>query len=707
MTTPEHSAAAGLFRGGKPLARYVAAATLVAAAAASAQQLEELLVTAKPDSRTIDVTTALSVAPDPAQLLQDAPGANVTRNGPITGIPQYRGLFGPRIAVALDGNLLAPAGPNWMDPPISYAVTAQLESLEVYRGIAPVSVAQESLGGAIDARTRRLAFGDSADAEVQGRVMGSRQTVNDGYQVDAQLQAANDRQRVRVAAMRQAADDASFPGGEILPSSYERDRFDLGYGLRVGSHSLQLDIGHNATGEAGTPALPMDIDYFDGDLASLSYRFAPGSGIELEATVYGSDLDHGMSNYHLRPPPGDPMRFRQNIATTTNRGFRIEWTRRRDNGLWRAGIDGFREEHDSDVDNPNNAAFFVVNFRNARRDVYGAYLEHERELRGTWDLELGARINRASSSAGTVDATPARMNPAAAALRDRFNAADRDREETNVDLVARLSRPLGDATRLYLAAAQKQRAPSYQERYLWLPLEATAGLADGQSYTGDPALDSERAWQLDIGLDLVTGRFRAHPRLFYYHIDDFIQGTPADATDPATRFLRMMNTMNGTDRADPLRFRNVEASLYGFDMDWALRLTERLSVGGLVNYVRGERRDIDDDLYRIAPLNATLRLDYARGPWGATLETVAYASQDRISATNREQSTSGYALVNLRGTWQLHPQLQLALGVDNLLDRDYAPHLGGYNRVRNPDLAIRERLPAPGVNLFGRILWVL
>jgi hypothetical protein len=51
--------------------------------------------------------------------------------------------------------------------------------------------------------------------------------------------------------------------------------------------------------------------------------------------------------------------------------------------------------------------------------------------------------------------------------------------------------------------------------------------------------------------------------------------------------------------------------------------------------------------------------------------------------------------VNLRGVpGRCNSQLQLALGVDNLFDREYAPHLGGYNRVRNPDVALLERLPA-------------
>ena len=45
-----------------------------------------------------------------------------------------------------------------MDPPMSYAVGGQLESLKIYRGIVPVSVAQESIGGAIDVKSIPVPF---------------------------------------------------------------------------------------------------------------------------------------------------------------------------------------------------------------------------------------------------------------------------------------------------------------------------------------------------------------------------------------------------------------------------------------------------------------------------------------------------------------------------------------------------------------------
>jgi iron complex outermembrane receptor protein len=672
--------------------------------AAQADAIEEMVVSARHDTRTIDVTEALRISPDVARLLEEAPGAHVNSNGPITGIPQYRGMYGPRIATSLNGNQLAPAGPNWMDPPISYAVTAQLESLTVYRGIAPVSVAQESIGGAIDARTRRGEFGSSREFQLRGRLVGSAQSVNNGYQLDADLYASNNQHRFKLAAMTQAGDDAEFPSGEILPSEYERQRYDVGYGFRAGNHSIQLDYGYNDTGEAGTPALPMDIDYFEGDLYDLTYLFDLPDQLEVVASVYGSELEHGMTNFHLRQPP-EPSRWRQNIATSDNLGFNLRTTQYDADGAWTFGFDGFSAEHDSDIDNPKNPMFFVVNFNGAEREVLGVFLEREHDFNQRWSGEFGLRYNQVTTDAGEVDATTANMMPPATRLRDAFNDADREQRDHNIDLVARGRYRLSDRASWFAGAAQKTRSPSYQERYLWLPLEATAGLADGQLYVGDIDLDPEVSRVVEFGLDYADGRFSLSPRIYYNLVDDYIQGTPLGAMHPATMLVRMMNMMNGTNRPDPLQFSNVDAKLYGFDMDWAWRLDQHWSLSGVVNYVRGKRRDIDDELYRIAPTNATFRLNYAASNWSATLENALYSAQNQVSDTNREQETAGYGIVNINGTWQVTPQLQLAAGVDNLFDKEYFDHLGGYNRAANPNIDRGSRLPGYGTNLFARVLY--
>ena len=682
---------------------YLGLVTALAAVPACADAIEELLVTARHDTRTIDVTSEPLISPDVAQLLKKAPGANVNSNGPLTGIAQYRGMYGPRIATSLDGSQLAPSGPNWMDPPISYAVGGQLESLEIYRGIVPVGVAQESIGGAIDARANRGRFTSTEAFEFSGRVIGSAQSVNDGYHLNTALYVSNEQHRIKLAAMTESGDDAEFPDGEITPTEYERQRYDLGYGFRSGHHSIQLDYGYNDTGDSGTPALPMDIETIESDLYNLSYRFEITSEIEVDVDVYGSDLDHEMNNFELRKAPA-AGNWRRNTASSDNLGFNLHTTLHDEQGAWHFGFDGFGAEHDSDIDNPNNPGFFVTNFNSAEREVLGAFLERQHDFNTAWRGELGIRYNRVEMDADEVDGTPAMMMPPAQMLRNAFNSADRNQDDNNVDLVAKAWYRASDSSSWYAGIARKHRSPSYQERYLWLPLEATGGLADGYTYTGNIALDPERSNQVEFGLDYSRGRLTLSPRVFYNKVDDYIQGTPSEVA-PAVMFVRMMNAMNGSNRPDPLQFNNVDAELYGFDMDWSWQLSERWLASGLLNYVRGKRDDINDDLYRIAPPNAIFRLNYAAGNWDAGVESVVYAEQNDVSATNSEQKTSGYGIVNLNASWQASSQLRLALGVDNLFDRKYEDHIGGYNRAANKDIAIGKRLPGYGINGFARVVY--
>ncbi|RLQ20631.1 TonB-dependent receptor [Seongchinamella sediminis] len=677
------------------------AAALVATAGTAAEtgSLEELVVLGQRDSRSIEVTDALVVSADVAQLLKEAPGANVNSNGPITGIPQYRGMYGARIATSIDGTQLAPSGPNWMDPPLSYARSGQLESLQVYRGIAPVAVAQESIGGAVVAHSMRGEFSANSELRVSGNIYASLQSANDAAQLSGVIFAANHQHKLKLAAVAETGEDARFPGGKIRPTEYQRERYDIGYSLRLGEHSVHFDYGHNDTGESGTPALPMDIEGFGGDLQQLGYRFDRPGELEVEVSVFGSQLDHGMTNYHMRPAPGDAGLWRRNLADSDNQGFRIHSRLFDASGSWTFGADGFDARHNSDIDNPNNPVFEVINFNNAEREVLGVFLQRDHQWADQWRGEFGIRYNRVQMDADEVGGTPADMMPPAAALRDAFNAADREQTDYNTDLVAKFWYRFSPDTQWYAGLAQKSRSPSYQERYLWLPMEATAGLADGNTYTGNIDLDPEVARQLELGLDFSSGTLSLSPRLFYSDIEDYIQGTPSELM-PAVMAAQMMSAPGSPA---PLQFNNVDAVLYGFDMDWSWQLGTHWSLAGIVNYVRGERDDIDDNLYRIAPPNTSVTLGYARHTWGIQVEGVFYSAQDDVSATNREQETAGYGLMNLAASWQLRPNLQLAAGVNNLLDREYQDHLGGYNRVRNPDIALRERLPGTGTNVFARV----
>ncbi len=660
--------------------------------------LEEVLVTAEHDTRVFEPAETLDMAPDSAELLRNAPGANVVSNGPLTGMAYYRGMSRFRISSRINGAFISPGGPNWMDPPLSYAPAAHLDTLEIYRGIAPVSAGQETIGGVVNATTWSGSFADQG-AELHGRMRTGAQSVNDSTLLSGAFVLSDRAQRLKLSGLSERADDASFGGGDIVPTEYRRDRFDIGYGFRQGVHTLQLDFGRNETGHTGTPALPMDIAYIDSNLYGLAYEF-DGERWQVDARLYYSQIDHGMSNYHLRPSPGEVRNYRRNTTDGRNAGFTFSANR---NG-WALGMDVHDERHNGEIDNPQVPQFFVDAFNDAERRVVGLFVQRQLALAENWSAELGLRYNRVTTDAGRVDATPARLGiPPAVQLRDSFNTADRSVADNNVDGVAKIYFAPRSGLQYFAGVSRKTRSPAYQERYLWLPLQATAGLADGLTYTGRIDLDAEVAREVELGLDWETSTLSLSPRVFYRDVKDYIQGTPSTNVDAVT-FVRMMNMMNGASMADPLELNNVDATFYGFDVDWRYTMNARWSLSGAVNYVRGKREDIDDDLYRIAPLNGRLAVDYRDENWGLSLESLLYARQNRVSATNAERTSDSYEVFSFRGFWQLTRELRLSSGVDNLLDKRYEDHLAGVNRVTgNPDIAPGQRLPGYGRSVFARL----
>ncbi|MDA8928242.1 TonB-dependent receptor [Gammaproteobacteria bacterium] len=704
----------------KSLALALAIATPLAGQtfAQERQRIEEITVVGVRDTHTVIVDDTLVATPDTAQLLRKMPGANVNKNGELTGIAQYRGMFGDRIQVSVDGAQINGAGPNAMDAPLHYAPVAILESLTINRGIVPVSKGQETIGGYVEANSYAGDFGTTKGFEFSGRAYAGAQSVNSGDVLSGFFSVANDTHIFRGFVMQERADDLEFPDGNITPSEYERERFDLGYSFVTGAHEFSIDFARNNTKDAGTASLPMDILSIDSDLFRSRYTFSASEGV-FTVELSASDNEHWMTNYHLRRPPqtaastADPMRFRRNWAVSENYGFALKYEQFADNGNWLYGIDGHFAEHRSIITNPNSTPFYISNFNDVNRDIIGAFVERQISLNARTGLETGIRVNHVSMDSVPVSANlnpmnmmmgmPVMMNNLAGSLSTQFNNDNVAQTDTNVDAFVRLSYQTdGDAT-WYIGAARKTRSPSYQERYLWIPLEATGGLADGKTYIGNPNLNPEVAHEIELGLDLENSRYGIYPRIFYKRVSDYIQGTPSTNVT-ANNFAQMMANM-GMGMPNPLQFTNVEARFYGLDIDSNFSINDKITLRAILNIVRADRRDINDNLYRASPDNVLVALDYRGNGWTGSIESVTYADQNRIAITNSELKTEGYSLVNVMARSSLADGVEVSIGAENLLDESYLDHLAAYNRAYNPDIASRARMPGLGRNFYARVMW--
>ncbi len=643
---------------------------------------------------------------DAAELLKRIPGANVNRNGPLTGIAQYRGMYGDRVNVMVDGVHVKAAGPNSMDPPLSHIPAAMAGALEVYRGIAPVSSGLETIGGSMVMKSSGSRFGSSSEVESHGKLSAGYSDVDNGKRYSLLTSLANDTQRAHLAWSGEKGDSYNFDGNDTnFNTQYDRDSYAIGYGLRTGDHEFGFDYSNNDTGHTGTPALPMDIVYARGGIVSGDYKFQTTDGYGIEAKISYQDSRHLMSNELYRTPPlmmGNPM-HRFAYTTVDGGSYKLAFNMPALGGNLVIGFDGDDANHDADIYDPTNAMFHITNYSGVERDRYGVFSEWTGDIAPSFNLEAGARVTRVDMDADDVFSSisgaggmMAMMGARHLALQTAFNASDRTQEDTNVDLVLVLRQALSDTVDLEYGLARKTRSASYQERYLWLPLESTAGLADGRVYIGDVELDPEVSYQAEFGVNWHQDGAYLTPRVFYHHVNDYIQGTPATNADAL-----VLN-------AGTLQFTNTDAKLYGIDAAWGFSLAANVRLDGSLSYIRGKRRDTSDDLYRIAPLNGRVALTYEKATWSAKAEVVGYAAQNKVSDENSEEKTGGYGLLNLRGEYVPASQVTIAFGIENVLDKKYSDHLGGYNRNnQNADVGgtvmgnnQANRLPGPGRNMY-------
>lgn len=696
-----------------------------------APPVEEITVIGRQEFLETEFTARRSAANvDAAKLMNEVPGGAATNNGPLSGQIQYRGMFGPRVNVRVDGMLINGGGPNWMAPPLQHIPSGLMEQLVIEQGIPSIATGG-GIGGAATALWKKPDYSSGSGWHFTGDTEAALGSVDSGTSLSGVAGAASSNQRVFAVLSLDEGDNYESARGEVEATQYQRSVYGLGYGFRSGVNEFQVDFHRMETDDTGTPSLPMDIDWFDTDIWNVSYT-TEMSNVGLAFRIYGSEIDHGMSNFLLRPAPdfsslplppfvGDDKRTV--LADSSERGYKFTLDMALAGGNLIAGLEGKTGKHNATVYDPDVPVFFVDNFNDSKMNNRSLFAQWN-TLRGQrWYFEAGARVERASTKTGTVDAQPAQMvdiNPAmwpmgtppraVWMLREAFNSADRSKTDTNVDWVAKTRYQATDNLVVEAGVARKTRSPIYQERYLWIPLEANAGIGDGNNYIGNPDLDPEKSLQYELGFDWDFGNWYFSPRLFRRDVTDYIQGVPA------TNMAAIAVSANANGDSTPLVFANTDALFHGVDLTYGFDINSNWRVEGLASWVRGKRDDIHDNLYRVSPASFHASLVYDDNDFGARVEQVLVARQDDISATNTLDplnannsyvSTDGYALTNVFLSWYVNTDLTLTAGAENLFDEDYVDHLTGFNRVAGSVVPIGSRLYGQGRNFFARLqyLW--
>lgn len=732
------------------------------AADAAATQLAPVTVIGTPGRNPDASVSPGEIAPrraatsDTAELLSGLPGAAVQAAGGVSGLPVLDGMADDRLNVRVDGVSTAEACANHMNPPLSYIAPSRVQRIDVYSGIAPVSLGGDSIGGAVVVTSAPPLFAADPEHPLASGELGAWYRSN-GRARGAELKAdwASQDWAVGYAANVAKAEDyhaggdfhpaglafapnASVPGqtipwiaaDQVGSTAYLTRNQALTLATRRDGQQLVLRVDVQRIPEQLFPNQRMDMTANDSTLADLNYRGRFGWGL-LEATVYDHEIRHAMNfgtdkqfYYGSSATPtsvlatGMPMNTRASVRGGDLHG-RLPLS---DDSDLTVGTELQNLSYDdwwppspsvlpAGVTMAGMAPNTFWNIHGGQRDRFDLYGEVETRWTPAWQTLVGVRVDRVRMDTGDVQGynNGPMYNGAPLYPASTFNAANHAVTDRNLDVSAQARYTPDASTTLTFGYAQKTRSPNLFERYAWstsgMAMEMVGWAGDGNSVIGNLNLRPEIARTLSATLERrgAEGAWNVRATPYVSYIQNAI-GVRRCPTSVCGSSAAVVSSLSATQGFVDLQFVNTTARIAGIDLSGRAELGRvagwgTFSGSAVVSWVRGVDLGQHDNLYDMMPLNATVAVEQRLGAWTHRIEEVMVAAKSEVSGIRNEVPTAGYALLNLRSRYASGPW-RVDLGIDNVLDRFYNLPLGGAYLGQGATMsgsAIPWGVPVPGM----------
>lgn len=631
-----------------------------------------------------------------AEAITRIPGVSAVRRGADAAEPVIRGLGWERVTTQVGSHPMYGACPARMDPPATYLDPGSLQSIRVIKGIPSVTLGPGATGGKVILDTD-YDRGPNAEPGYSGHARMMWDEGRDGFSAGLEARGGSKTVDARANVSATELDDYTSGGGVRVPAGLTEQSAALSLGWRPTDVSrLYGHAQFKHEEDVDFPSLSMDTEKSDSTILTLGYRTAiEGGPLErLEINAGYSYVDHLMNNRHKSNRKMMEAET-PSKATSYSATFSTDW-RLSDRGLLTLGMDAERVEREATRTRKNRMTGAVMKdpiWPDVERDLVGVFGEYNWAASEQLTLRAGARIDRAASEANDADQMMM-IGPGNAApvrhLYARFygpEAANTDRDDTlysgNVLAEWKSDGPWS----AYVGAGRTERYPAVTELYYAL------SPAPGGYQVGNPALDTEKKYEINAGVRHQSARVDIECSVFAARIDDYILPTHILTAD-----------INADGQTDMLRgYRNVNAELYGGEMAATIHWADRWSLPVSLAYVQGRNTSDDRDFPEIPPLSGDAALRYAAleaaYPWWLQAGAHFEARQSKVDRLFPENETPSFIVAHLRGGISIKG-VQLELGIENLFDEDYNEHLTREAALSTGSLAAGDEIPAPGRSVY-------
>ena len=604
-------------------------------------------------------------AVDGAAYLQSIVGFNQIKNGGANGDVTFRGMFGSRIKILTDGTENLGACPSRMDNPASYVSPESYDKITVVKGPQTVQYAHTGSAATVIFEREPEQLTSAKPYRGQASVM-----LGSYGRLDQNVEAAvgDETKYARLNANRSIADSYQDGAGNTVPSDWEKWNADLALGWTPNEDTWVELKGGKSDGEAVYAGRPMDGSKFARESLGLHVEKKNIGDVikKVEAQVDYSYNDHVMDNFSLRkfnPADGMSMPMASNVARRTLNA-RVAMTQDWGKLQLISGIDSQKNEH------TKRSGSLMSPYQNKARvgdmdfESYGAFGELSYAFNDQHKLVTGARVDQAK-----IDNL----------------ATDTERKETLPSGFVRIESELAEHVKTYAGLGYVERVPDYWELFS-TKYHQSAG-------TTFADLENEKTAQFDAGYQYEQGAFKSWASVYAGLIQDYIL---------------VAYTPTGSMGRLEAKSRNVDATIAGAEAGVAYQLTDQIQADISAMYAWGENTTDHTALPQIAPLEGRFNLRYVQEKYNLGLLWRVVAAQDRTSYREGNiigydlEDSKGFGTLSLNGTYNIQKDLDLSVGIDNVLNKNYAEHL---NKLGSSGFgyAATEQFNNIGRNYWARI----
>ncbi|MGA2277971.1 MAG: TonB-dependent receptor [Terracidiphilus sp.] len=615
-----------------------------------------------------------------AELVRDAPGVSLHDNGQLASIPYLHGLGDERAKLVVDGMTISSACPNHMNPPLSYIAPSHADEVTVMAGITPVSLGGDSLGGTIVVDSADPVFAGAGERlHEETASTGYYRSNGENYGGAFSAWVANRTLGIGYSGSWATNDDYFDGSGHKVTSTYSQT---TDHTITLAGHDKSnlviLEASLHHTPYEGFVNAQMDLVRNYAESLNLHYR-RNFDRIVLDTHVFWQNTWHSMNIGHDKSTFPMPMNMPMNThgrdlgySVKLDRQLAERHTLRLGNELHRFVLDDRwpAVPGTAPMMGPNT----FVNINDGRRIRLGTFAELASKWNAQWSTLIGLRNDTVWTNAGTVQGYSDMYDMDA----DAFNAANRAHTNADLDATALVRYQPNTNSTYEFGYARKSRAPNLYERYAWSTNMMASGMigwfGDGNYYVGNVGLKPEiahtfsgtAAWH-----DPARNEWEIKVTPYETQIQDYI-----DVDTLGT-------TMYGMSTFAQLQFANHNARIYGGDLSGNAAIWKSSSYGlgkisGVAGWLHGKRLDSQTPLYQMMPLNVRVAFDEEMKGWMAGFGVQAVDCKSHVDPHRFEQSTPGYALANLHGSYRRN-HFHANVAVDNLFNKDYELPLGGVN----------------------------